>query len=134
LTISNLRCFSSASVKFAVPDGSVGSGLTLLVGNNGTGKTTVLEAIDFLFGGRYRGESKLGIRDFTDFEKPIEIVGTTDWYSVKSDLEYYKGKYFNCIGLKFTAEPRDRKQPGKLLSAPISAKTTYVLDENAYYN
>jgi len=135
LTIENFRCFPTPrTVTFAVPNGAIGSGLTLFVGNNGTGKTSVLEALDYLFGGRYKGESRLKIGDFSDFEKKISISGRTDRFSVGSSLEYYKGKYFNCIGVNFTAQPRDRKQPGKLLSAPISAKSMFSLDENAYYN
>ncbi len=134
LTIKNFRCFSSANVILTVPDGSPGSGLNLFVGNNGTGKTSVLEALDYLFGGRYKGENRLKIRDFHNFEEKISISGKTDRFSVKSGLEYYKGKYFNCTGVDFTAKPRDRKQPGKLLSAPISAKSVYSLDEDAYYN
>ncbi|RUV23656.1 AAA family ATPase [Mesorhizobium sp. M7A.F.Ca.MR.245.00.0.0] len=134
LTIDNFRCFSAETVKLAVPDGQPGSGLTLFVGNNGTGKTAVLEALDYLFGGRYKAESRLSIRDFNDFVKPISVTGTTDRFSVKSELEFYKGKYFNCIGLKFSAAPRDKKQAGKLLSSPISAKSVFTLDENAYYN
>ncbi|TAX38140.1 AAA family ATPase [Rhizobium leguminosarum] len=134
LSIDNFRCFSAETIKLAVPNGSLGSGLTLFVGNNGTGKTSVLEALDYLFSGRYKAENKLSIKDFNDFVKPISIAGTTERFSVKSELEFYKGKYFNCTGLKFSAEPRDRKQAGKLLSSPISAKSHYSLDENAYYN
>lgn len=134
LSIDNFRCFSAETINLAVPNGSLGSGLTLFVGNNGTGKTSALEALDYLFGGRYKAENKLSIKDFNDFVKPISIAGKTDRFSIKSELEYYKGKYFNCVGLKFSAEPRDRKQPGKLLSSTISAKSHFSLDENAYYN
>jgi hypothetical protein len=119
----------------AVPkDAKLGSGLTLFVGNNGTGKTSALEALDYLFGGRYKAESKLSIKDFHDFEKPIELRGKSARYSVKSELEFFKGKYFNCVGLEFSAAPRDRRQAGKLLSSPISARSKFSLDEDAYYN
>lgn len=134
LSIENFRCFSSETIRLAVPDGSPGSGLNLFVGNNGTGKTSALEAIDYLFGGRYKAENKISIRDFNDFAQPISLTGTTDRFSVKSELEFYKGKYFNCMGVTLLAEPRDRKQPGKLLSSPISVKSHFRLDENAYYN
>lgn len=134
LSIDNFRCFSAETIKLAVPDGSLGSGLTLFVGNNGTGKTSALEALDYLFSGRYKAESKMSVKDFNDFVKPISISGSTERYSVKSELEFYRGKYFNCTGLRFIAEPRDRKQAGKLLSSPISARSHYSLDENAYYN
>src|SRR5690606_25487693 len=86
ITIDNFRCFSAKTVKLTVPNGSLGSGLNLFVGDNGTGKTSALEALDYLFGGRYKAENKLRIKDFNDFIKPISITGETDRFSVKSEL------------------------------------------------
>lgn len=134
ISIENFRCFKDSSIELAIPDGTPGSGLNLFVGNNGRGKTSVLDAIDYLFGGRYKAENKLNIRDFNDFEKPIMVLGKTDRFSVKSGLQAYRDKYFNCTGVEFTASPRNRKQPGKLLSAPINAKSVYSLDEDKYFN
>jgi predicted ATPase len=134
LSIENFRCFSVETVNLAVPDGRLGSGLNLFVGNNGTGKTSVLEALDYLFGGKYKAENRLSIKDFNDFEKPVSISGRTERFSVKSELEYHKNRFFNCIGLNFSAQPRDRKQPGRFLSNPISAKNHLSIDEDAYYN
>jgi len=51
LNINNFRCFQEDSepITFNVPDGdNTGSGLNILVGENGTGKTTILEAISYL--------------------------------------------------------------------------------------
>lgn len=93
-----------------------------------------MEAFDYLFGGRYKGESRLKIRDFQDHELPITISGRTDRFSVRSELQYYKGKHFNCMGAEFQAKPREAKQRGRLLSAPISAQSKFTLDENAYFN
>jgi len=134
LSIKNLRCFTDTDIRLSIPSGEAGSGLNLFVGNNGSGKTSVLDAYDYLFGGRFKGESRLSIRDLTDFEIPICISGVTERYSVLSDLQSYRNKYFNCVGLEFQAKARDRKQAGKLLSGPISAKSSFSLDENAYYN
>ncbi|MGF7007194.1 AAA family ATPase [Aminobacter sp. BE322] len=134
LTINNFRCFSTRAIDFAVPDGGLGSGLNLFVGNNGTGKTSVLEALDYLFGGKYKAENRLTIKDFHDFERPISVSGRTERFSVKSGLEYHRTRYFNCIGLNVSAQPRDRKQPGKFLSSPISAKNHFTIDEDTYYN
>ncbi|MEL6683429.1 MAG: ATP-binding protein [Pseudomonadota bacterium] len=56
--------------------------MTLIVGENGTGKTTVLDAVDIGLGGKYRAESRARIDDFSNFEKQIEIECLTDRYKV----------------------------------------------------
>lgn len=46
IIICGLRGFSAEKkVNFAIPNGEKGSGLTILVGGNNTGKTTIIEAI-----------------------------------------------------------------------------------------
>jgi DNA repair exonuclease SbcCD ATPase subunit len=46
LTINGLRGFASPQkISFAEPNNTVGSGLTMLVGPNNEGKSTVIEAI-----------------------------------------------------------------------------------------
>ena len=46
ISISGLRGFGvSRTVEFAIPNGKEGSGLTILVGANNSGKTTILEAL-----------------------------------------------------------------------------------------
>lgn len=48
ILINGLRGFSvEKNVKFAIPNGKKGSGLTILVGGNNTGKTTISEAIKY---------------------------------------------------------------------------------------
>lgn len=49
LQIFGLRSFGEKqTVPFAVPNGKPGSGLTMLVGPNGSGKTTIIEALQYL--------------------------------------------------------------------------------------
>ena len=48
ILISGLRGFSKEKkVSLALPNGKAGSGLTILVGSNNTGKTTVIEAVKY---------------------------------------------------------------------------------------
>ena len=46
VTIHGLRGFGQErTIQFAIPNDTLGSGLTILVGGNNTGKTTILEAL-----------------------------------------------------------------------------------------
>lgn len=46
LTIHGLRGFGEErTIKFAIPNGKLGGGLTILVGANNSGKTTIFEAL-----------------------------------------------------------------------------------------
>jgi predicted ATPase len=47
IEINGLRGFGSMqTIKFGIPDGNIGSGLTIIVGPNNSGKSTVIEAIN----------------------------------------------------------------------------------------
>ena len=49
LEIKGLRSFKNCpAIKFSVPDGKEGSGLNILVGANNSGKSTIIEAINYL--------------------------------------------------------------------------------------
>lgn len=75
LQIKNYKCFKDKTFEnLAVPNGKKGSGLNILIGENGNGKTTFLEAINYLTLNSYSVENKLNISDFEDFQTPIEIV------------------------------------------------------------
>ena len=130
----NFRCFEKGGIELAAPDGRPGSGLTLLVGENGTGKTTVLDAIDLALAGRYRAETRISIQDFRNFERDLIVECTSDRYKIKAGSEFLKGKYFNCLGARTVAKGRDRKAPGKFLSSQIQAKCTHIVDEDFYYD
>lgn len=53
LVIKNFKGFAkeSTELKFNIPDGSEGSGLNVFIGENNSGKSTILEAIDFIRNG-----------------------------------------------------------------------------------
>lgn len=66
LTVSGLRGFSEEqSIEFAVPNGNPGSGLTVLVGSNNSGKTTVLEALGY-FNSSYASVRERGMQLATE--------------------------------------------------------------------
>lgn len=134
LSIKNFRCFDDAEIELAIPNGSVGSGLTLLVGENGTGKTSILDAIDLGLGGKFRAESRISIKDFRNFEKEVEIECQVERYRVGAGSDFMKGKYFNCLGSKVVLKGRDRKAPGKFLSSSMQANCLHIADEDFYYD
>jgi len=56
VTLKNFKAFcNETSFDFSIPNGQLGSGLNLFVGGNNTGKSTLIEAIDFLRNGLPKG-------------------------------------------------------------------------------
>lgn len=107
LEISNFRCFENGfpPIEFKVPDGSEGSGLNIFAGENGTGKTSVLEAIEYLTQSRLKSKSSISVKDFKDIRKKILVKATTETFEV--DKVYGKDKKFMCKGIQFEAKVRE---------------------------
>lgn len=82
--IDNFKCFSGHNIKLVQPDGEThGSGLTVLIGENGNGKTALLEAINYTNQSSYAAENRLSINDFQDHENPIVITAKTTDFTCK---------------------------------------------------
>ncbi|MGH7239046.1 MAG: ATP-dependent nuclease [Candidatus Saccharimonadales bacterium] len=75
LLVSNFKGFSGAqpTLTFNVPDGTLGSGLNVFVGENNTGKSTLLEAVDFLRNGTRKSVDLIKNKN-TAGEAIIELV------------------------------------------------------------
>ena len=120
LQIKNFKCFQDKTFEnLAVPNGEKGSGLNILIGENGNGKTTLLEAINYLTLNSFSVQNKLNISDFQDFKHPIEIIADTDKYECTSSIEYYSKWHFESSGIEFFAKSREAKERNKLLSSPF---------------
>lgn len=132
LTIQNYKCFESESMVFGVPNGNKGSGLNILIGENGNGKTAVLEAINYLTLNTYTAENKLSISDFNDFKREIQIEAETDEFSCGSSIDFHKGWSFKSKGISFTAKSRDTKERGKLLSSPFQFHSRFDPVDDQY--
>jgi AAA15 family ATPase/GTPase len=133
LTIQNYKCFENESICFNIPDGqNEGSGLNILIGENGNGKTTVLEAINYLNLNTFSAENKLKINDFKDYQKDILIIGETGDFQCKMSFPYTG--HFVCQGFEFKAKTRERKSPGKLLSSPFQISNTFSTKSKNYNN
>ena len=130
LYIKNFRCFKDKTLKnIGIPDGRKGSGLNILIGENGNGKTTILEAINFLTLNSYSVENKLSINDFTDFREKIEIIAFTDEFKCKSSIDFYNYNkwHFKSDGIEFSAESRTTKERNKLLSSTFETHSRFKI-------
>lgn len=130
--IENYKCFVKQAFQFSVPDGvNGGSGLNVLIGENGNGKTTLLEAIHYANQSAYSVESRLQIQDFHDHAKPIQIALRTNEFRCKLDFPQ-QNSYFECDGIDFQAKSRDRKSAGKLLSSPFTISAKFSTKTGTY--
>ncbi|MBX3293877.1 MAG: AAA family ATPase [Acidobacteria bacterium] len=131
LSIENYKCFGSESIDLNVPDGNPGSGLNILIGENGNGKTSVLEAANYLTQSSYSVENMLNIHDFNDHVKKIVIKGECDDFDAAMPDSYH-GCSFECNGFEMSAESRKRKESGKLLSAAFNASVRFTSKTGTY--
>ncbi len=132
VNIKNYKCFSSHEFCLNSPNGTPGSGLNVVIGENGNGKTCLLEAINYISQSSFVAENRLSINDFQDHREPIEIkVSTTDFSCDMPDI--YHGGKFGSDGIIFTAKSRYRKSPGKLLSSPLTTSSHFLTTESTYY-
>jgi energy-coupling factor transporter ATP-binding protein EcfA2 len=132
--IKNFRCFPELHLdQFNVPYGTTpASGLNLLIGENGNGKTTLLEAINLLTQSSYTVGNILGVGDFTDMGDKLEIEYTSGTSFRCKMPETYRGCYYDADGLTFAAKLRDKTSPGRLLSPPIQATARFKNTTSKY--
>jgi len=137
LTVKNLKCFAdnNEAIEFNVPDGTIlRSGLNILVGENGTGKTATLEAINYLTESHFTVQNKLAIFDFYKDAKEITVEAIFEKNFKYKMPDVYRGQFFECNGLLFSVNQRDRKSPGKLLSHPLTISTNVLNVDQKYKN
>ena len=127
ISISNFRIYEGdldhpfVLDDFSVPNGEIGSGLNVLLGNNGTGKTSILDAIGLCLS-EYRGDS-VSIADFNDMKKDLFIRGIVDksfeYRSVLPTKISYEGK-----GFQFKANMRVKN--ATYLASPVVHDLTVI--------
>ena len=120
INIKNYRLFSKEGFivdRINIPDGEKeGSGLTVFVGENGCGKTSILDAIALSLL-EYRGES-FSVDDLNDPKEYCLIEALAkEPFEVKSSMP--KGSFFSK-GFLFKAGLRDRKASSFLSSMIVS--------------
>lgn len=135
ITIKNFKCFQDKAFEsLAVPNGEKGSGLNILIGENGNGKTTLLEAVNYLTLNSFSVQNKLNISDFQDFKQPVEIVADMDKFRCDSSMDIYSMNewYFESSGIEFFAESRKIKERNKLLSQQFNTHSYFKVDGQYY--
>lgn len=115
LEIENYKLFEEkfSIDNFNIPDNTnIGSGLTLIVGENGCGKTTILDSIALSMLD-YKGES-FNICDFNDLNKSVNINFYSDKdFDVKGTMP---NSSFKSTGFQFTAKLRNKQQKSYLVT------------------
>ncbi|MFH0873528.1 MAG: AAA family ATPase [Candidatus Komeilibacteria bacterium] len=124
LTIKNFRCFGAGiDDKGTIID--LNSGLTAFIGRNGSGKTAILEALNFLIGTDYL-PTKIRERDFhngaREIKDEIMIEGDTVepffvTVDVRSNTNQLVSIIIPCNKLRITIKRREK--PEKVLDDPF---------------
>lgn len=118
ITIKNFRSFKNSTII------DFEENYTILVGKNGVGKTSVLEAINLATSFSFV-ESKIKPDDFNSDTGPIEIeVEFNDYFFLKI-MDWVK---LPSKKIKFVAKYRDKSSPGKAFST-IFTTTHRVIPE-----
>ena len=110
-----------------VPNGDKGSGLNILIGENGNGKTTILEALNYLTLNSFSVENKLSINDFNSYKEEIKIIADIDDFKCKSTIDFYKTYHFISNGIEFSAKSREKKESNKLFSSAFETHSYFKL-------
>lgn len=101
LKITNFKSFNGATdpIVFNVPDGQLGSGLNIFVGENNTGKSTVFEAIDFVRNSTKKDEGAIKNKgNPADLKVELTFIGdieqTIDGFSQENKKAIFKRYIF----------------------------------------
>lgn len=120
LTIKNFRCFGKEGITI-----ELNKDLTAFIGRNGSGKTAILEALNFLIGQEYL-PTRINEKDFHDEAKDIKdeilIEAQTDLpffitLDVRSSTNQLETIIIPCNKIRLTIKRREK--PEKVLDDPF---------------
>lgn len=138
LTVKNFRCFDKDGITFNFNDR-----LTAFIGRNGSGKTSILEALNFLIGQDYlptRISEKDFHREAKEIKDEIIIEGETKspffvTLDVRSSTNQLETVLIPCNKIRLTIKRREK--PEKVLDDPFIINKYVVpiigeIDESIY--
>lgn len=107
LKVENFKGFENEGnyLDFCIPNGEAGSGLNIFIGENNSGKSTILEAIDFLRNGTKKEVSSLKYKDLSgkqlnDASVEVEFIGEIETviesFSQQNKKLVFKNKIYEC--------------------------------------
>jgi hypothetical protein len=124
VSIKNFRSIGPAGIEVNF------SNLTILIGDNGTSKTTILEAVNYCLSPSFLG-GKLKHSDFYNGEDgEIEIIVKLDTPFVVSLPDGYTKQSVSCKTIVLKAHKRERAANGKAFSDVVVTEH-YALPEEA---
>jgi energy-coupling factor transporter ATP-binding protein EcfA2 len=136
VSVNSYKCFTQdgCTVTLNVPNGTPGSGLTILVGANGVGKTSILEALNLVTEGTFTVQNRLKAFDFHKEEDALRFEIRFDKPCQYKMPDIYRGSHFACNGVIMQASFRDHKSPGRLLSPALRISTLAATPDIKYTN
>lgn len=108
IIIKNFRCFKEIAIDFET--------LSILVGENGTGKTAILEAINYVFSSSYLA-SRIDEQDFNGNEDIYIHVYLSDSFKVILP-DGYQTREVPCDQIYLSIKRREKASPNKAFSEP----------------
>ncbi len=124
IDIKNFRSINAEGINAG--KGIDAKDFSLFVGDNGTAKTTILEAIHFALSPNYLSGKIKNTDFYKGTDEPIEITITFN-RTFKAKLpDGYITQEVECNGIYLKIKKRDKASPGKLFSDPVTI-THYVV-------
>lgn len=119
LKLKNFKCFSENEISFSMPDGqNVGSGLNIFVGENNSGKSSLIEALYFVRNKIKKNVKKIGANDEDDFFVQCDLCGNIkqaiDNFVQENKKEIFKSRIFELEGQNILRVKREFSDDDKI--------------------
>ncbi|MDD5197382.1 MAG: AAA family ATPase [Candidatus Gracilibacteria bacterium] len=130
LKVKNFKCFNGELVQFCIPNGTEGSGLNILVGENNSGKSSILEAVYFLRNKTKKDFKRLNTEGEQEFFVELTFTGedienVIDDFAQDNKKEAFKKCIHENEGEKIFAVKRSFKDDEEIKKILFLKEGTY---------